>query len=75
MGTNVAEKSEYKGVRLPPELVERIQQLADFMHAEGLSVRSSWSEALQIILRQAEKTGLMDIPPAWYSPTPKSKRK
>lgn len=71
-------KKNQRTVRVPADLEAEIQRLAKSLHEVGLLPEPSWSGALLMVLMQARKAGLLDVPPKWYSPpeeaTPRSKK-
>ncbi len=61
-------KKNQRTVRVPADLEADIHRLAKSLHEVGLLPEPSWSGALLMVLLQARKMGLLDIPPAWYLP-------
>jgi len=59
-------KKRQRNVRVPAELERDIQKLAEGLYEAGLLPEPNWSGALVMVLMQAKKAGLMDLPPAWY---------
>ncbi len=71
----MSEKKTQRNVRIPDELVKDIQRMADSLHEVGLLPDANWSGALVMILMQAKKAGLLEIPPTWYQPPQPSQRR
>ena len=59
-------KRNQRTVRVPADLEADIHKLAEGLHEVGLLPDASWSGALVMVLLQARKLGLLDVPPRWY---------
>lgn len=60
-------KKNQRTVRVPADLEADIHRLAKSLHEVGLLPEPSWSGALLMVLLQARKVGLLDVPPVWYT--------
>lgn len=61
-------KSSQRNVRYPADLVDKISKLSRFLFEEGIHAQESWASTVIVIMRQADKYGLLDTPPTWYTP-------
>lgn len=51
-----------KAARLPADLVEKIDALADYLAEVDRSGKPNFSRALVYVLREAEDRGLLNVP-------------
>lgn len=58
----VAEKRDYKGVRLPQEFGDKLDKLAHWLYENGFQSFPNFSGALAFVLKRADKLGLLDPP-------------
>lgn len=61
-------KSAPKPIRLPADLVEKLEKLSSFLFEDGIHGSRSLSATVVMVLRHADKYGLLDTPPTWYQP-------
>lgn len=68
-------KTTPRNIRYPADLVEKLDKLSEFLFEEGIHAQQSFAATVVVVLRQADKLGLMDSPPTWLSRPPESKRR
>lgn len=73
--TMAEKKSSPKPIRLPADLVEKLEKLSLFLFEEGIHASHSLSATVVMVLRQGDKYGLLDAPPSWYQPVDAKKKR
>jgi hypothetical protein len=59
---SLAEKRDYKGIRIPQEFGDKLQKLAEWLYENGFQSFPNYSGAMSFVLRRADKLGLLDPP-------------